>query len=163
MQSDENRGEEKPVENKEPVNKEIGIKAEHIPIYKLEQEIYQLPRVEMPVFHDFCKGIYARTLVIPAGTVLTGAIHKYECFFVVRSGSLLITTDNGTVQADSGFMSITKPETKRAGFALVDTLVTTFHANPEELRDPDEMWNHFTVPAPGNILEILEKTKLEEA
>jgi hypothetical protein len=161
MQSDENRGEEKPVENKEPVNKEIGIKAEHIPIYKLEQELFKLPQVEMPVFHDFCKGVYARTLVIPAGTVLTGAIHKDECFFVVRSGSILITTDNGTIRADSGFMSNTKAESKRAGLALVDTMVTTFHANPEELRDPGEIWDYFTVPAPENVLEVLEKTKLE--
>ncbi len=144
------------------MSKEIGIKAEHLPIYKLEQEIIaNLPKVELPVFHDFCNGIYARSLVIPAGTVLTGAVHKDECFFVVRSGVILITTDNGTIKAESGFMSITKPETKRAGLALVDTLVTTFHANPEELRDPEEMWNHFTIPAPDNILEVLEKTKLE--
>ena len=142
-------------------NKEIGIKADLLPIFRLEQEIYNLPRVEMPVFHDFCAGIYARSLVIPAGTVLTGAIHKDECFFVVRSGSILITTDNGTIKADSGFMSITKPGAKRAGLAIVDTLVTTFHANPEELREPEEMWNHFTVPAPDNIIEVLEKTKLE--
>lgn len=143
-------------------NKEVGIKAEHIPIYKLEQEIMaNLPRVELPVFHDFCHGIYARSLVIPAGTVLTGAVHKDECFFVVRSGSILITTDTGTVQADSGFMSITKPNTKRAGLALVDTLVTTFHSNPEELRDEKEMWDHFTVPAPTNILDILKTEQVE--
>jgi len=143
-------------------NKELGITAEHLPIYKLEQEIKEnLPRVELPVFHDFCHGIYARSLVIPAGTVLTSAVHKDECFFVVRSGSILITTDDGTVKADAGFMSITKPDTKRAGLALVDTLVTTFHANPEELRDEKEMWDHFTVPAPENILDILNTDKVE--
>lgn len=143
------------------MSEEIGIKSEHLPIYKLEQEIYNLPRVEMPVFHDFCHGVYARSLVIPAGTVLTGAVHKDECFFVVRSGSILITTDNGTIKADAGFMSITKPDTKRAGLALVDTLVTTFHANPEELREPKKMWDYYTVPAPENIIEVLKKAELE--
>ena len=140
---------------------EVGIKVEHLPIYRLEQAIYSLPRVEMPVTNDFIKGVYARTIHIPAGTVLTGAVHKDECFFLVRSGSVLITTDGDPIKADAGFMSITKPETKRAGYALVDTVVTTFHANPEELREEKELWDHFTVPAPDNLLDVLEKTRLE--
>jgi len=143
------------------VQNEVGIKVEHLPIYRLEQAIYSLPRVEMPVTNDFIKGVYARTIHIPAGTVLTGAVHKDECFFLVRSGSVLITTDGDPIKADAGFMSITKPETKRAGYALVDTVVTTFHANPEELREEKELWDHFTVPAPDNLLDVLEKTRLE--
>lgn len=142
-------------------NSEIAIKAEHLPIYRLEQEIYNLPRVEMPVDHDFCHGIYARTIHIPGGTVLTGAVHKDECFFLVRSGSILITTDGDPIKAESGFMAITKPETKRAGYALVDTVVTTFHANTEELRDPQQLWDNFTIPAPDNLLEVLKRTELE--
>lgn len=140
---------------------DISVKAEHIPIYKLEQAIYSLPRVEMPLFNDFCKGIYARTILIPAGTVLTGAIHKDECFFVVRNGCILITTDDKPIKAESGFMSLSRAGTKRAGFALMDTLVTTFHSNPEELREQEDLWDHFTVPAPDNLLDVLEKTKLE--
>ena len=142
-------------------NREVAIKAEHLPIYRLEQAILSLPQVEMPVDHDFCKGIYARTIHIPAGTVLTGAVHKDECFFLVRSGSILITTDGDPIKAEAGFMSITKPDTKRAGLALVDTVVTTFHANPDELREPEKLWDNFTVPAPDNLLEILKRTELE--
>jgi len=142
-------------------NKEIAVKAEHLPIYRLEQAIYSLPRVELPLFHDFCKGLYARTILIPAGTILTGAVHKYECFFLVRNGCILLTTDDKPIKAESGFMALSKAGTKRAGIALVDTLVTTFHANPEELRDPEEIWDTFTVPPPDNILEVLEKTQLE--
>jgi hypothetical protein len=142
-------------------NREVAIKAEHIPIYRLEQAIYSLPRVEIPVSHDFCKGIYARTIVIPAGTVLTGAVHKDECFFLVRNGAILITTDKEPIKAETGFMSITRPDTKRAGFALVDTMVTTFHSNPDELRDPQEIWDTFTIPAPDNLLEVLAKKELE--
>ena len=137
------------------------IKKEHIPIFKLEQEILKYPQAECPVFHDFFKGIYARSIVIPSGTILTGAIHKDECFFIVRSGSLILTTETGAIQADSGFMAITKAGTKRAGIALMDTLVTTFHANPEELRTPEEIWDYYTVPAPSNIIEVLEKSQLE--
>jgi len=141
---------------------ELAVKAEHIPIYRFEEALRALPQVEIPLFNDFCKGVYARTILIPAGTMLTGAVHKDECFFLVRNGCILITTDDKPIKAESGFMVKSKAGTKRAGFALVDTLVTTFHANPEELRDEKELWDHFTVPAPDNILEVLEKTKLGE-
>jgi len=142
-------------------NKEMAVKAEHLPIYRLEQEIHSLPQVEIPLFHDFCKGVYARTILVPAGTILTGAVHKDECFFLVRNGCIIITTDEKPIKAESGFMALSKAGTKRAGIALVDTLVTTFHANPEELRDPEKIWDHFTVPPPDNIIEVLEKTQLE--
>jgi hypothetical protein len=140
---------------------DVAIKPEHLPIYRLEQAIYSLPQVEMPVDHDFCKGLYARTLHIPAGTVLTGAVHKDECFFLVRSGAILITTDEEPIKAEVGFMGVTKAGSKRAGLALMDTVVTTFHANPKELREPDLIWDYFTVPAPDNLLEVLSKTELE--
>ena len=142
-------------------NSEVAVKAEHIPIYQFEEALKLFPQVELPLFHDFCKGIYARTILLPAGTMLTGAVHKDECFFLVRSGCILITTDDKPVRAESGFMTKSPAGTKRAGFALVDTLVTTFHANPEELRDPEEIWDYYTVPAPKNILEVLDKTRLE--
>ena len=93
--------------------------------------------------------------------MLTGAVHKDECFFLIRNGCILITTDDKPVQAESGFMIKAKAGSKRAGYAVIDTLVTTFHSNPEELRDPDEMWNHFTVPAPDNLIDILSKAELE--
>ena len=80
---------------------------------------------------------------------------------MVRSGSLLLTTDAGTARADGGYMSISKAGSKRAVLALTDVLITTFHSNPEELRDPEEIWDYYTTPAPENILEVLEKTKLE--
>jgi len=140
---------------------EVAIKPEHIPIYRLEQAIRTLPPVEMPVDNDFCHGVYARTVHIPAGTILTGAIHKDECFFVVRSGTILITTDTDPVKVSGGYMSITKPGTKRVGLALEDTVVTTFHANPEEIREQDKLWDHFTEPAPDNLLEVLGKMELE--
>ena len=144
------------------MSEEIAIKAELLPIYKLEKEMQKCPQLEIPTYHDFCKGLYARSIVMPAGSLVTGAVHKYECFFVVRSGCVIITTDEGPTKAESGYMTVTKSGGKRALLALVDTLITTFHANPEELREPDEVWDHFTVTAPENIIEVLERMKLEE-
>jgi quercetin dioxygenase-like cupin family protein len=133
---------------------------EHLPIYLLEGELLKHPQVEMPVDHNFCNGLYARTMHIPAGTVLTGAVHKDESFFVVRKGLLVVTTDNGTAQVGAGFMSVTKANTKRAGVALTDVEVTTFHANPTNETDPQAIWDMYTIPAPCISFET--KAHLED-
>jgi mannose-6-phosphate isomerase-like protein (cupin superfamily) len=141
---------------------EIAVKSEHVPVYQLEQALKTLPQVEIPVRHDFCAGLYARTIFIPAGTVLTGAVHKHECFFVLRSGTLIITTDAEPVKAEAGFMTVTSAGSKRAGIALTDVVVTTFHTNPEELRDPDAIWDYYTEPVPDNLISELQRAALEE-
>jgi hypothetical protein len=110
------------------------------PSTSLEGEILQLPQVNMPVDHDFCAmGLYARTMHIPAGTVLTGAIHREESFFLVRKGELIVSTDAGPKPLGAGDMSISTIGTKRAGIALTDVEVTTFHANPNNEQEPQKL------------------------
>lgn len=129
------------------------VPAAHEPVYRLESALLKLPQVELPVEHDFCAGVYARTMHIPAGTVLTGAVHRHECIFLVRRGLLMVTTDDGPKQLEGGDMFVTPAGTKRAGAALTDVVVTTFHANPTDETDPIELWDMFTVPAPSTLLE----------
>lgn len=140
-----------------------GVPAKHLPIYRLEAELLKLPQVDMPVDHDFCNGLYARTMHIPAGTVLTGAIHKEESFFLVRKGELIVSTDNGPRTLKAGDMSVSKIGTKRAGIALTEVEVTTFHANPSNEQDPQALWDMFTIPAPAIALETAQKAQLEES
>lgn len=143
------------------VAKQAGVPAEHLPIYRLEAELLKLPQVDMPVEHAFCNGLYARTMHIPAGTVLTGAVHKDESFFVVRKGTLIVTTDDGSAQVGPGFMSVTRANTKRAGIALTEVEVTTFHANPTNETDPQAIWDMYTVPAPASVLDAVQHPHLE--
>jgi hypothetical protein len=140
-----------------------GVPAEHLPIYQLEAELLKLPQVDMPVDHAFCAGLYARTMHIPAGTVLTGAVHREESFFLVRKGDLIVSTDNGPKRLGPGDMSISKIGTKRAGIALTDVEVTTFHANPTNEQDPQALWDMFTIPAPAIALEVNQTAHLEES
>lgn len=121
----------------------------HLPVYRLEAELLKLPQVDMPVEHSFCSGLYARTMHIPAGTVLTGAVHRHDCFFVLREGVLAVTTDHGVTTLQPGQMLHSPAGTKRAGVALADCVVTTFHANPTDEQDPQALWDLFTVPAPA--------------
>lgn len=135
----------------------IGVPEMHLPIYRLEAELLKLPQVDMPVTHAFCAGLYARTMHIPAGTVLTGAVHKEESFFLVRKGELIVSTDSGPQTIRSGDMSVSKIGTKRAGITLTDVEVTTFHANPTNEQEPQALWDLFTIPAPA-----IEAVKLEK-
>ena len=131
----------------------LAVPQEHAPIYRLEAQLLALPQVEMPVEHHHCAGLYARTMHIPAGTVLTGAVHRHECFFVVRQGLLYVTTDNGVRKLKAGDMFVTPAGTKRAGVAMSECVVTTFHANPTGETDPQALWDLFVVPAPAVQLE----------
>ena len=133
------------------------------PIYRLEAELLKLPQVSMPVEHAFCAGLYARTMHIPAGTVLTGAIHREESFFLVRKGQLIVSTDNGPRTLAPGDMSVSKIGAKRAGITLTDVEVTTFHANPTNEHEPQALWDLFTIPAPAPVLEASQTAYLERS
>ena len=138
----------------------IGVPAMHLPIYRLEAELLKLPQVDMPVTHAFCAGLYARTMHIPAGTILTGAVHKEESFFLVRKGELIVSTDSGPKTIRQGDMSVSKIGTKRAGITLTDVEVTTFHANPTNEQEPQALWDLFTIPAPA--IELAKTAHLEK-
>ena len=133
------------------------------PIYRLEAELLKLPQVNMPVEHAFCAGLYARTMHIPAGTVLTGAIHREESFFLVRKGQLIVSTDSGPRTLAPGDMSVSKIGAKRAGITLTDVEVTTFHANPTNEHEPQALWDLFTIPAPAPVLEASHTAYLERS
>ena len=127
----------------------------------IERILKTMPQAEMPVEHDFCHGVYARTIHLKQGICLVGEIHRNECFFVVRSGNLAVTTNEGAVVVGAGFQSVTTPGQKRLGIALTDCVVTTYHANPKELRNPDEIKEYYTVMAPKDVLEMIDRFLLE--
>jgi len=140
-----------------------GVPADHLPVYQLEAELLKLPQIDLPIDHAFCAGMYARTMHIPAGTILTGAVHREESFFLVRKGDLIVSTDDGPKRLGAGAMSISKIGTKRAGIALTDVEVTTFHANPSNEQDPQALWDMFTIPAPAPAIEANNIAQLEKS
>lgn len=114
----------------------------------LERAIEKLPQVDCPVWHFFAPGLYARQMLIPKGIVLTGAVHRTEHLCIV-SGDIEVTTDDVVRRVTSRQAIFTsKPGTKRAGFALEDTLWTTVHATTET--DLDKL-----------VIELSESTNQE--
>jgi hypothetical protein len=129
-------------------------------ILGMEDHLLTQPQVELPLTHDFVDGVYARTMFIPKGTILTGAVHSKDCLSVIRTGELLIATENGSVHVKTGDMLPSKAGTKRAGIALEDTYITGFMANPTNETDLDVIWEIYTLP--NEALPKLEKTEQGE-
>lgn len=93
-------------------------------VERLEQLVLSVPQVDLRTEHSLSGGVYARTIYIPAGTVLTGATHKKDHINIVY-GDITVTTDTGPVRLTGHNVLPTKAGSKRAGFAHADTVWTT--------------------------------------
>lgn len=100
-------------------------------IDRLQDVVGTIPQVELPLQHDFCPGFYARSMLIPAGTVLVGKVHATEHIFMVTQGDISITTDEGVVRVQAPYQAICKPGMKRAGYAHTDTVCVNIHITNE--------------------------------
>lgn len=107
-------------------------------ILTIEEFILGCPQTETPTRHYFAPGIYAREMFIPAGTVLTGAVHKTE-HLVQFVGDITVLTDGGMQRITGRHTFVSKPGIKRVGYAHADTWCTGFF--PTDKTDVEELEN----------------------
>lgn len=96
-------------------------------VQSIEEVIKQFEQVDLPLGHYSIPGVYVRAMLIPKDTVLTGKIHNHECISIVAKGSITVTDGNQPKRLDAGWLGITPPGLKRAGFAHEDTVFITVH------------------------------------
>lgn len=113
-------------------------------IRALEHEIAKLPEVETPITHHFADGIYGREMFIPAGTVLTGKIHRDATLNILLSGEIHVTTDAGVEKIVGPRVYVSPPGTKKVGYAHTDVRFMNVH--PTKLRDLEAIEAKFIVP-----------------
>lgn len=97
-------------------------------IERLEAAMLELPQLEIKTTHHLAEGLYAREIFIPAGTLLTGKVHKCEHLNIVSKGRIKVWTEDGIKEVCAPFTMVSRPGTKRVGLALEDTIWTTIHA-----------------------------------
>lgn len=119
-------------------------------IEALESQIEKMPQAECPVRHHFAPGIYAREMTIPAGVVLTGAVHRTEHLNVISKGRITVSTDDGMRELSAPCTFISKPGTKRVGYAHEETIWTTIHAT--ETTDIDQLVEELTESTARELL-----------
>lgn len=107
-------------------------------ITRIENLILQCDQVDTPIKNYFSTGMYAREMFIPAGTVLTGAIHKVE-HLSIFVGDITVWTEGGMKRMTGHNTFISKPGAKRVGYAHADTWCTGFF--PTDKTDVTELEN----------------------
>lgn len=100
-------------------------------LQRLEDALFAGKTVDLPVKHHFSRGVYARELFIPKGTVLVGKIHKFSQINIVSKGDISVLTEDGIKRVKSGTTIVSPPGVKRAGYAHEDTIWTTIHGTQE--------------------------------
>lgn len=121
------------------------VKPESLPacdqIESLKQAMLALPdELKLPFEnrHDFCPGLYARTIFMPKGMIAISRIHKTQHFFVVVKGSCTVIDSHGEkLLIEAPYLGVTMPGTERALHIHEDCIWTTFH--PTQLTDPEEI------------------------
>ena len=97
-------------------------------LYALQGAIGDLPEVECPLQHVFAPGAYARTIFIPAGTVVVGKIHKHAHLNILSQGTVCVMTETEGDRPLTGPLTmVSPPGTKRAVYAVTDAVWTTIH------------------------------------
>jgi hypothetical protein len=110
-------------------------------VLSIEAWMKEQPQLNLKVVNYFSHGVYARELHIPAGTLLTGEIHKFENFNILSKGDISVLTDDGMKRVEAPFSIVSPPGTKRIAFAHTDCIWTTIHGTFET--DIDKIKHYF--------------------
>lgn len=113
-------------------------------VRRLEELILQAPQVDLGTRHVVFGGMCARTIFVPAGTVLTGALTNIDNICVIN-GDITVTTDEGPKHLVGFNVLPACKGAKRVGIAHADTWWTTLWKT--DLEDVTEIEDEFTTEA----------------
>ena len=89
----------------------------------LEDAIFSQGKpVEMECNHHFSHGLYTRELHIPAGVVITGAIHRYSNVNILTKGTAIAVTDEGRMHLEAPHTFVSGELVKKAIYAVTDVI-----------------------------------------
>jgi hypothetical protein len=129
-------------------------------VHFLESEMRKMPSVEIPVKHYFSQGVYAREITIPADTLLTGEIHKYEQLNILSKGEISVMTEEGVKRISAPFTIVSPPGTKRIAYTHTEVVWTTIHGTEE--RDLEKIEQYFIANDEAAYLEHCKLLQLGE-
>lgn len=92
-------------------------------VREAETKALDLPQVELPTSHSLHAGMYARTIRIPAGVVITGALIKLPTILIV-SGRCEVFTGSESIELDGYHVLQASAHRKQVFLAHEDTHLT---------------------------------------
>lgn len=112
----------------------------------LERHVLALPQTPIRTDHVLHGGMYARTILIPAATVLTGALIRVATMLIVV-GDALVTRDGSSVRLTGHHVLPAAAGRKTAFVTIADTHVTMLF--PTSARTVEAAEAEFTDEANG--------------
>lgn len=110
-------------------------------VRELEKVILSVPQVKIATHHLIHAGMYSRTIMVPAGIVLTGVLMKNATILILSGDFILFAGDEAI--ALNGYNVIAgSPNRKQAGVARTDTWVTMIF--PTDVKTIAEAEGEFT-------------------
>lgn len=105
-----------------------------------DMSIKNCPQHDMPTLHVMHAGMYARTVLIPAGVMLTGALIKIATL-VITSGDIVVYVGEQTMELVGYHVVPASHGRKQAFVARGDTYVTMiFPTDAETIPDAEEQF-----------------------
>lgn len=109
-------------------------------VYQLEKMSAQLPQKDILTQHTFHAGMYARTILIPADTILTGALIKIATLIILSGDVLVYVGESSKPIHLTGFKVIAAQAGRKQVFLTKsDTYVTMiFPTKVDNIKDAEE-------------------------
>lgn len=93
-------------------------------------------QVGLETQHNFTDSVYCRTVLMHAGQMIVGKIHKLEHTVIISKGSASVLSEEfGTKHLQAPMVFVSPPGVKRLLFIHDDMIWTTVHKNLSNTRD----------------------------
>lgn len=123
-------------------------------VLRFEASIARLPQFECPLKHYFVDGLYVREMFLPAGVAGAGHIHMAPCIMTISLGAVIVDDgEHGPMLLRAPFTRTCAPGTKRAFYALQDTVWSDAYVNADNERDLERIHAKFTAGTQDEYLE----------
>lgn len=96
-------------------------------VRELESLVAKLAQLAIPTDHVFHAGVYARTVMVPAGAVITGVLIKIPTLLIVN-GDAILHAERGPIEIHGYNVIPAAAGRKQALFAITDTHLTMIFA-----------------------------------
>lgn len=108
---------------------------------KLETVVGELPQLQVGTHHIIHGGLYARTIMIPEGSVIVGALVKIPTILIIQ-GDLALWVDGKAEELHGYNIFAASANRKQAVAAIKDTYVTMLFST--NVNTVEEAENQFT-------------------
>lgn len=98
-------------------------------VLALQRHMLAMPQAPTETRHAFAPGVYVRTLLIPADTLVVGKEHAKENVFILSKGVLLLYMPDGTRQSIEAPYQVVAAPGKKVAYALTDCITHSIHVS----------------------------------